>query len=211
MTEQLQVKIDAWIDGENIPDKYAFCIPAEEGHVTLGENKSPSISWSGVPEGVESLVILCTDPGVPTDLELVNKEDLNIPIETSRFTFYHWVLVDIPKDIDRLDEGVESEGIQPGGKDTGKREYGIRGKNFYTNWFASDEKMRGDYGGYDGPCPPWNDNLIHEYIFTVYALDIASLNLGEQFSGPDVEQAMQGHILGQGSYVGTYTLNPTLR
>ena len=41
-------------------------------------------------------------------------------------------------------------------------------------WFASDKDMAGDYHGYDGPCPPWNDEIPHRYVFTVYALDVAS-------------------------------------
>jgi hypothetical protein len=211
VTATLQVRIDAWENGASIPGKYAFCVPAKENHVALGENRSPSIRWSGAPEGTASFAIICTDPGVPADIELVNKEDRNIPAGTSRFTFYHWVLVDIPANLNHLAEGAESGGIQPGGKATGKTEHGTRGINFYTNWFANDDQMKGNYGGYDGPCPPWNDELIHEYVFTVYALDVASLSLGENFTGPDAEQAMQGHILAQGTYVGTYTLNPSLR
>ena len=156
-------------------------------------------------------MILCTDPGVPTDLELVNKEDRKIPADTSRFTFYHWVLADIPLKLNNLAEGAESEGIQPGGKDAGKTDHGTRGINNYTDWFARDEQMKGNYGGYDGPCPPWNDELVHEYIFTVYALDVDSLGLGANFTGANVEGAMKGHILAQGSYVGKYSLNPALR
>ena len=30
--------------------------------------------------------------------------------------------------------------------------------------------MAGDYFGYDGPFPPFNDSLIHHYVFTLYAL-----------------------------------------
>jgi Raf kinase inhibitor-like YbhB/YbcL family protein len=211
VTDTMHVMIDSWKDSETIPDKYSFCIPAEENHVALGENISPAISWSGAPDDTASFVILCTDPGVPTDIELVNKEDKKIPVDTSRFTFFHWVLADIPVNINQLAEGAESDGIQPGGKDFGKTNHGNRGINFYTNWFANDEQMKGQYGGYDGPCPPWNDELVHKYYFTVYALDIDTLNLDAGFTGPDVERAMQGHILAQGTYLGTYSLNPNLR
>ena len=71
--------------------------------------------------------------------------------------------------------------------------------------------MGGDYGGYDGPCPPWNDEVVHRYRFTVYALDVSSLGLSEKFGGPEVLQAIEGHVLAKGSWVGTYTLNPKLR
>lgn len=71
--------------------------------------------------------------------------------------------------------------------------------------------MGGDYGGYDGPWPPFNDERVHHYHFTVYALDVASLGLPQKFSGPDALKTMQGHILDQVTIIGTYSLNPTAR
>jgi Raf kinase inhibitor-like YbhB/YbcL family protein len=71
--------------------------------------------------------------------------------------------------------------------------------------------MAGQYGGYDGPCPPWNDERAHRYTFKVYALDVPSLNLSGAFTGPEAEAAMQGHVLAEGEAVGLYTLNPDLR
>ena len=71
--------------------------------------------------------------------------------------------------------------------------------------------MAGSYGGYDGPAPPWNDELVHEYCFTVYALDVATLGLSGEFTAADALAAMEGHILDQASWVGTYTLNAELR
>jgi Raf kinase inhibitor-like YbhB/YbcL family protein len=70
--------------------------------------------------------------------------------------------------------------------------------------------MEGSYHGYDGPCPPWNDELIHEYHFKLYALDVESLNLPDPFGGPDVLKAMEGHILDQATITGMYTLNKEL-
>ncbi len=211
MTAKLEVTINDWNDGDVIPDKHAFCIPAEENHVTLGENISPAISWSGAPDGTASYAIVCHDPDVPQDLSTLNNEESSIPVDAPRFTLYHWVLADIPGSITSLGEGAESQGIQPGGKDAGKTDHGVRGLNGYTEWFAADEKMKGNYGGYDGPCPPWNDDKLHHYHFTVYALDIINLDLGDNFKGPELESAMQGHILAKGEYVGTYSLNPKLR
>lgn len=86
---------------------------------------------------------------------------------------------------------------------------GLRhGINDYTAWFAADEQMKGDYYGYDGPCPPWNDELMHHYIFTVYALDIPQLEIEGQITGQKVRDAMAGHILDQASLTGLYSLNP---
>ena len=71
--------------------------------------------------------------------------------------------------------------------------------------------MRGDYFGYDGPCPPWNDELMHRYVFTVYALNIDRLPVEGLFTGLQVLAAMNGHILAQASLSGTYSLNPALK
>ena len=85
-----------------------------------------------------------------------------------------------------------------------------QGVNSYTSWFASDHDMSGDYFGYDGPCPPWNDALVHRYVFTLYALDVATLGLQGSFTGEDALRAIQKHVLAQASLTGTYTLNPAL-
>ena len=71
--------------------------------------------------------------------------------------------------------------------------------------------MAGDYFGYDGPCPPWNDELAHRYVFTVYALDVARLPVAGAFGGADVRKAVQGHILAQASITGRYALNPAVK
>jgi phosphatidylethanolamine-binding protein (PEBP) family uncharacterized protein len=52
--------------------------------------------------------------------------------------------------------------------------------------------------------------LLHHYHFTVYALDVASLELEGRFGGPEALAAMEGHVLDKATLVGTYTLNPTV-
>ncbi|THA29235.1 phospholipid-binding protein, partial [Streptomyces sp. A1136] len=84
------------------------------------------------------------------------------------------------------------------------------GLNDYTSWFAGDGDMSGDYFGYDGPCPPWNDAIAHRYIFTLYAIDQEQLTVTGKFTGTDVHNALQGHVLAQAAITGTYTLNPDL-
>ena len=86
-----------------------------------------------------------------------------------------------------------------------------QGINDYTGWFASDRDMAGDYYGYDGPCPPWNDEIAHRYVFTLYALDVAQLAVSDRFTGSDVRRAMDGHVLARASVTGRYTLNPSIR
>ena len=71
--------------------------------------------------------------------------------------------------------------------------------------------MKGAYGGYDGPCPPWNDEIVHHYHFAVYALDVPSLGLDGRFTGPDALRALAPHTIAKGTFMGTYSLNPQVR
>jgi phosphatidylethanolamine-binding protein (PEBP) family uncharacterized protein len=77
-------------------------------------------------------------------------------------------------------------------------------------FMASNPEMAGDYGGYDGPAPPWNDEIMHEYVFTVYALDVEMLGMSGVFGGADALAVMEDHVLASGQVVGEYTLNPEL-
>ncbi len=62
---------------------------------------------------------------------------------------------------------------------------------------------KNDFGeiGYGGPAPP---NGRHTYIFKAYALDII-LDLKEDYSKQDLDQAMDGHILAEAKLTGTFT------
>ncbi len=97
----------------------------------------------------------------------------------------------------------------PGGRDAATTE-GRQGLNDFTGWFAGDPEMGGDYFGYDGPAPPWNDSVVHRYRFTVYALDVERLDVPAVFTGQDVRDAMDGHVLDEAFVEGTYTQNPRL-
>jgi len=140
----------------------------------------------------------------------VNRAGVTVPASLPRADFCHWVLVDIPGSATAVVEGADSDGVTPGGKKVGPTSHGVRGRNDYTSWFAGDVEMEGTYGGYDGPCPPWNDELVHRYRFTVYALDLASLGLSGAFGAADVLAAIEGHVLDSASVTGTYTLNAAL-
>lgn len=211
MTDAFTVTIDGWADGAPIPEEFAFGVPAEDGPMTLGPNRSPAIAWSGAPQGTRSFVIICHDPDVPSKADDVNKEGVTIPADLPRIDFFHWVLVDIPSTVSGLPVGADSDGVTVKGKPAGATPNGVRGLNSYTDFLAGNPDMAGEYGGYDGPCPPWNDDILHHYIFSVYALDVPSLELPDRFGGPDALTAMEGHVLAKGMWMGTYTLNPALR
>jgi Raf kinase inhibitor-like YbhB/YbcL family protein len=182
----------------------AFCVPAPGGNNAPGPDWSPAISWTKVPPSTVSYAIIMVDPDSPAVY------DVTAPPRGRRVNFFHWVLIDIPPTIRRLPEGADSKGIVPGGKPPGPKPYGVRGINDYTKVFAGNPRMAGNYGGYDGPCPPWNDWVVHHYHFAVYALDVARLSVSGNFTGPQALHAMQGHVLAKGEAVGIYTLNADL-
>ena len=207
----MNLRSDTFDDGGRIPGVAAFCVPADEGHVALGANTSPHLAWSGAPAAAKSFAILCHDPDAPSVGDDVNCEDRSVPHDLPRVDFYHWVLVDIDPGVTALAAGADSDAVTLGGKALGATPHGVRGINNYTDWFGDDPDMGGEYGGYDGPCPPWNDERIHRYVFTVYALDVATLGLSGTFGGPEALAAMAGRVLASASITGTYTLNPALR
>lgn len=86
--------------------------------------------------------------------------------------FWHWLAFDIPASVTSFDEGN-----------------------------AVGKTATNDYGttGYGGPCPPKGDGE-HRYIFTVYALDVDTIEGGsDKLHGATLCFMMRGHVLAQGS------------
>lgn len=195
-----------------IPAEFAFCDIDPESHVAMAPNRNPQLQWSDVPDGTRSFVLICHDPDVPSRPDDVNQEGRQVPADLPRVDFYHWILVDLPASKREIASGEFCDGVTARGKSGPDASGGIRhGLNNYTQWFEGDPDMEGKYFGYDGPCPPWNDTLIHHYHFTVYALDVEKCPVEGEFTGPDVLAAIEGHVLASAEIVGTYTLNPSLR
>jgi len=96
-----------------------------------------------------------------------------------KMTYVHWVVHRIPPDTTSFEENASKSGL-PGGAEQGTNDFKTR--------------------TYGGPCPPIGR---HRYFFKLYALDtdLASLKDAKK---PDLEKAMEGHILGQAQLVGTY-------
>jgi Raf kinase inhibitor-like YbhB/YbcL family protein len=192
-----------------IPAEFAFCAPDSKSHVTLSRNRNPHLSWSDLPAGTKSLALICHDPDVPSKPDDVNREGRTISANLPRVDFYHWVLVDLDPGLAMIKAGDFSDGVTARGKRGPEGPHGTRqGTNDYTMWFASDKDMAGDYFGYDGPCPPWNDEIVHHYVFTLYALGAAKCGVSGKFKAPDVLAAIRGQVLGQAGLTGLYSLNP---
>lgn len=90
-------------------------------------------------------------------------------------TWVHWVLWNIDPSVREIKENTVPQGAVEGMNDFGKHSYG-------------------------GPCPPMG---THRYFFKVYALD-TMLAISPNAQKAALEQAMKGHILGQGQLIGLY-------
>ena len=96
-------------------------------------------------------------------------------------TWVHWVLYNIPATTLSLPAGVPADSVVDG--------LGVQGSN---SW----RKL-----GYGGPCPPQGGP--HRYTFRLYALD-TMLDLDAGAGRAELEEAMEGHILGTGELMGRY-------
>ncbi len=77
------VRSDTFTDGGAVPQSMVF-----DGMGCTGQNRSPQLSWSEVPDGTQSFAIVIHDPDAPTS-----------------GGFYHWVMFNIPGDTRELAEG----------------------------------------------------------------------------------------------------------
>ena len=207
----MKLTSESFVDGGVIPVEFAFGRIDPKQHVALSDNRNPQLAWSDAPPGTRSFAVICHDYDVPSRPDDVNQEGREVPADLPRVDFFHWVLVDLPASFRAIAAGAHSDGVTPKGKaGPSAPDGGRHGINDYTSWFASDPDMAGDYYGYDGPCPPWNDSVLHHYVFTVYALGVDQLPLQGRFTGADALKAINEHSLGQASITGTFTLNPRL-
>lgn len=131
-----------------------------------GDDISPPLSWIGVPEKTKSLVLIVDDPDAP---------DPAAP----KMTWVHWVVYNLPPDLDGLPMAVNLEEFPAGT---------LHGVN---DWRRV---------GYGGPCPPTGS---HRYFYKLFALDETLDDLGKP-SKTELLQAMEGHVIDSAELIGTY-------
>ncbi len=203
---------DSFADGDWIPGEFAFCLPDPARHVCLGRNRNPHLAWDEVPADTQSFVLIMHDPDVPSRGDDVNQAGRTVPASLPRVDFFHWVLADLPATLREIRAGEFSTEVVPRGKPGPQAPHGARqGINDYTGWFAGDHDMSGDYYGYDGPCPPWNDEIVHRYLFTLYALDLDRVPAEGKLTGTALREAIAGHVLAEARLSARYAVNPTAR
>ncbi|MEO7072227.1 MAG: YbhB/YbcL family Raf kinase inhibitor-like protein [Rhodanobacter sp.] len=204
----MQLRSDNFSNDQAIPPRFAF---GKRGNpFALSDNFSPHLAWNGAPEGTRAFVLTCVDVDVPSRGDDVNQAGRTVPVNLPRVDFVHWMLANIPSECGELAAGACSDEVTPRGKRAPVGPPGsVQGVNDFTGWFAGDADMAGTYLGYDGPCPPWNDERLHHYHFTLSALD-APLALTAGFDLAQLREAMAGHVLADASVIGTYSLNPAV-
>ncbi len=123
----LKITSSAFADNDEIPQKYTC----------EGEDLSPPLNFSGVPQGARSLVLIVDDPDAP---------DPKAP----RMTYVHWVLFDLPPDTAEIVEGMVAlpAGTKSGLNDWKRTGYGgpcppIGRHRYFFKLYALDAKLEG--------------------------------------------------------------------
>ncbi|MEZ0329152.1 MAG: YbhB/YbcL family Raf kinase inhibitor-like protein [Dissulfuribacterales bacterium] len=132
-----------------------------------GQDISPPLFWEGVPSKAKSLVLIVDDPDAP---------DPKAP----RMVWVHWVLYNIPPNVQGLSEGIKPQDLPSGT---------LEGLN---DWKRT---------GYGGPAPPIGR---HRYFFKLYALDTVLSNMKAPTKSTLLE-AMNGHVIAEAVLIGTYS------
>lgn len=136
----------AWAAGaftlkaDDIPNGHfgkAQQLSARYGFGCSGDNASPALSWRNAPKGTRSFVLTIHDPDALTGVG-----------------WMHWVVANIPADVNHLPDGITAEGDRlPAGALQTRTDFGVP--------------------GYGGPCPPQGSR--HRYVITLTALKIDRL------------------------------------
>jgi len=108
-------------------------------HTCDGDDRSPGLSWSGVPGAARSLALVVDDPDAPD------------PAAPKR-VWVHWVLYDIPPTATELAEGIDAASL-PAGTREGLNDWGQPGwrgpcppvgrHRYYFRLYALDQPLGG--------------------------------------------------------------------
>jgi len=127
-----------------------------------GKNISPELNWKNTPANTKSLVLICDDPDAPMG------------------TWVHWVVYNLPPEINSLPENLPNEKHLSNGAEQGINDFGKY--------------------GYGGPCPP---SGTHRYFFKLYAVD-KKLELKESVKKSDVMAEIKDHVIAKTELVAKY-------
>jgi len=147
-------------------DAFSNMNPIPALYTCDSQDITPPLKWDNAPANTKSFALVMDDPDAPDP-------------KSPKMTWVHWLIYNIPSDVQELPSGVTQENLPPGA---------LLGLN---DWHAT---------AYGGACPPIGE---HRYFFKLYALD-TMLEAVRGMTKPQLESAMHGHILEQTTLVGTY-------
>jgi ribose transport system ATP-binding protein len=137
---------------------------------------SPALSWEDAPAGTQSFALALTDPDVPAFF--------NFPR-----CFAHWMIYDIPASAKSLPEGASPAGNIPAGA-----------KELNSD-FITAFQVPGFKAGYGAPWPP---DAAHRYVFTLYALKSANLEIPANADFAEFAKIVLPQTITTASLIGTY-------
>ncbi len=141
--------------------EYGASIPIV--HTCDGDDTSPPLRWDEIPKATVTFALIMEDPDAPMG------------------TFTHWILYNIPSDVNEIERIIPVKKKLPNGA--------IHGKNDFGKY------------GYGGPCPPKGEE--HRYFFRIFALrkklPPESANKADQF-----HRVIKDYIIDRAEYMGKY-------
>ncbi|NGN99839.1 YbhB/YbcL family Raf kinase inhibitor-like protein [Grimontia sp. S25] len=130
-----------------------------------GNNHSPELKWVDPPEGTKSYAVTMYDPDAPTGSG-----------------WWHWVMINIPADVQylKLNAGKEGGSLMPKGAQMQRNDFGVV--------------------GFGGACPPPKASK-HNYEITVFALDVEKLDVPAEGSPALAGYNILQHRIGEAQLI----------
>lgn len=146
-----------------------------EKHAEMNQ-VSPALSWENAPAGTQSFALSVTDPDVPAMF--------NFPR-----CFAHWLIYNLPGSSNKLPEGASPAGDIPAGAKE------------LNNDFTTVFHVPGFQVGYGAPWPP---DVAHRYVFTLYALRSANLEIPADADYSEFAKNVLPQTIATATLIGSY-------
>ncbi len=132
--------------------------------VAGGKNVSPELKWQNPPAGTKSFALAVID-----EHPVANR-------------WVHWIIINIPKNVNHLSKGASRKNIPQGAKE-----------------------LFNSYGflGYGGPQPPPGTGT-HKYVFTLYALSVSQVSMPNKITAEEFEQKIAPYVLKKTTLIGLF-------
>lgn len=155
-------------DGDRLPDRSVI-------HELGGQDETPQLSWTNIPEGTETFALTCLDPDAPTAAG-----------------FWHLSMFNIPATVTSLPGGAITWDV------VDWEAFGVTGPAQGPVVVGNSRNV----AGYTGSRPPVGHG-DHRYMFVVHAVN-TTLELGQDATPDQVGFNLFMHAIGRGRITGVY-------